>query len=218
MPDLIGLRELRAEESGAAEGLELEKRFHETGPEEVGKSHAYVFEFPAQEHRIGGEALDPAIEKIWHASVDDEAGRVTLTRSAKRADEPLPRALVPPAPIPTWVQRDAVLRFARGRERYPALVEVLERRPPRGRLDGTPVDAALSLDGSYLFVQGPPGSGKTWNGARMALALMQAGRRVGITALSHKAIHKFLEDVEAAAEEAGFAFRGLKKASGDESA
>jgi uncharacterized protein len=52
----------------------------------------------------------------------------------------------------------------------------------------------------------------------MALALMQAGRRVGITALSHKAIHKFLEDVEAAAEEAGFAFRGLKKASGEESA
>ena len=194
-------------------GLELV-----SGPEEVGKSHAYVFEFPAQEHRIGGEALDPAIEKIWHASVDDEAGRVTLTRSAKRADEPLPRALVPPAPIPTWVQRDAVLRFARGRERYPALVEILERRPPRARLDGTPVDAALSLDGSYLFVQGPPGSGTTWNGARMALALMQAGRRVGITALSHKAIHKFLEDVEAAAEEAGFAFRGLKKASGEESA
>jgi uncharacterized protein len=52
----------------------------------------------------------------------------------------------------------------------------------------------------------------------MALALMQAGRRVGITALSHKAIHKFLEDVEAAALEAGFEFRGLKKASGEESA
>ncbi len=47
-------------------------------------------------------------------------------------------------------------------------------------------------------MQGPPGSGKTWNGARMAIALMQAGQRVGITALSHKAIHKFLEDVEEA--------------------
>ncbi len=29
-----------------------------------------------------------------------------------------------------------------------------------------------------------------------------------ITALSHKAIHKFLEDVEVAAVEEGFAFRG----------
>jgi hypothetical protein len=49
----------------------------------------------------------------------------------------------------------------------------------------------------------------------MAMALMQAGRRVGITALSHKAIHKFLEDVEEAAAEVGFSFRGLKKCSGE---
>ena len=40
---------------------------------------------------------------------------------------------------------------------------------------------------------------------------MQAGQRVGVTALSHKAIHKFLEEVEDAAVEAGFAFRGRKK-------
>ncbi len=49
----------------------------------------------------------------------------------------------------------------------------------------------------------------------MAIALMRAGRRVGVTALSHKAIHKFLEDVEEAAVEAGFEFRGMKKASGE---
>ena len=149
--------------------------------------------------------------------VDDEHGTVTLRRGLELADEPLPRALIPPQPLPTWTQRDAVLRFAQRRDEFPALVEILERRPPRARLDGSPVEAALSLDGSYLFVQGPPGSGKTWNGARMAVALMQAERRVGVTALSHKAIHRFLEEVEDAAREAGFAFRGLKKASGEES-
>jgi uncharacterized protein len=110
-----------------------------------------------------------------------------------------------------------VLRFAQAQREHPALVEILERRPPRARLDGTLIEAALSLDGSYLFVQGPPGSGKTWNGARAAVALMQSGRRVGITALSHRAINKFLEDVESAAEEAGFAFRARKKSSGPES-
>jgi uncharacterized protein len=47
---------------------------------------------------------------------------------------------------------------------------------------------------------------------------MQAGRRVGVTALSHKAIHRFLEEVEDAAREARFEFRGLKKASGEDSA
>jgi predicted RecB family nuclease len=181
------------------------------------QSLVYTFEFPPQEHKIGGPCVDPATERGYTAAVDNERGTVTLRRSVKLADEPLPRALIPPTPLPTWVQRDAVLRFAKARDEYPALVEILERRPPRARLDGTLADAALSLDGSYLFVQGPPGSGKTWNGARMAIELMRAGRRVGITALSHKAIHKFLEDVEAAAAEQGFVFRGLKKCSGDES-
>ena len=37
---------------------------------------------------------------------------------------------------------------------------------------------------------------------------MKAGQRVGITALSHKAIHKFLEDLEEAAHEEGYRFRG----------
>ena len=38
----------------------------------------------------------------------------------------------------------------------------------------------------------------------MAIALMRDGQRVGVTALSHKAIHKFLDDLEEAAVEAGF--------------
>ena len=41
------------------------------------------------------------------------------------------------------------------------------------------------------------------------------GKRVGVTALSHKAIHKFLDDLEEAAEEAGYEFRGRKKGSGE---
>jgi uncharacterized protein len=130
----------------------------------------------------------------------------------------LPRALIPPRPLPTWVQRDAVLRFAQARDRYPALVELLERRPPRAKLDGTEVEAAASLDGSYLFVQGPPGSGKTYTGARMAVELMRRGQRVGVTSLSHKAIHKFLADVRDAAVAQGFSFTGRKKSSGEGSA
>src|SRR5581483_7213429 len=56
-----------------------------------------------------------------------------------------------------------------------------------------------------------PGSGKTYTGARMAVALMQQGHRIGITSRSHKAIQKFLEDVRGAAHEAGFTFKGRKK-------
>ncbi len=189
-------------------GLELRGE-----PVQVKRSLEYTFRFPPQEHKIGSLAVDPASERACGVRVDDERGIVTLRRGVKLKDEPLPAALIPPEPLPTWVQRDAVLRFATNQEAYPALVELLGRRAPRARLDDTLAEAALSLDRSYLFVQGPPGSGKTWNGARMAIALMQAGRRVGVTALSHKAIHKFLEDVEEAGAEIGYSFRGLKKCS-----
>ncbi len=100
---------------------------------------------------------------------------------------------------------------------YPALVALLERRLPDARLDvSDPVEAALSLGESYLFVQGPPGSGKTWQGARMAIALMRAGKRVGVTSLSHKAIHNLLRAIQHEADEQGFTFRGVKRARSDE--
>src|SRR5207253_5236604 len=98
----------------------------------------------------------------------------------------------------------------------PALAAILGRRQPRARLDAGPIQAALSLDASYLFVQGPPGSGKTWNGAQMAIALMQAGRRVGVTSRSHKAIHQFLCEVRDAALAQGYAFRGRKEGEGED--
>jgi len=208
----LGLdREELIESTETIGGLELEGE-----PMPVKKSLEYTLRFPAQEHKIGGVAVDPATERLYQVKVDDERGCVTLRRSVELVDEPLPAALIPGKPLPTWVQRDAVLRFAQAQERYPALVEVLERRPPRARLDGTVAEAAASLDGSYLFVQGPPGSGKTWLGARAAIELMRRGQRVGITSLSHKAIGKFLEDVRSATLEARFSFRGRKKAGGEE--
>ena len=157
--------------------------------------------------------------KWCDVEVDDEQGLLILRRGKARAEEPLPQALVPGPPIPDWRHRDAVARFAeayRDGEASGALVEVLERRAPRARLDLPVPEAALSLEGSYVFVQGPPGSGKTWQGAKAAVELMKAGRRVGITSLSHKAIGKLLAEIEREAREQGFAFRGRKKSSGGE--
>jgi predicted RecB family nuclease len=59
----------------------------------------------------------------------------------------------------------------------------------------------LDLDETTLPIQGPPGSGKTFTGARMICALVAAGRRVGVTATSHKVIRNLLDAVnrEAAA-------------------
>jgi uncharacterized protein len=74
---------------------------------------------------------------------------------------------------------------------------------------------AAMLDESYLFIQGPPGSGKTYTGARLIASLVEAGKRVAVTATSHKAIHNLLDEVIVAGRESGVAIAGLKKGSAD---
>ena len=64
-----------------------------------------------------------------------------------------------------------------------------------------------------MLIQGPPGSGKTYTASHAILALMRAGKRIGVASNSHKAINKLLEDVEALAAKEGFRFRGIKKSS-----
>lgn len=62
---------------------------------------------------------------------------------------------------------------------------------------------AVSLDHSVLAIQGPPGAGKTYTGARMICELIRQKKKVGITAVSHKVIRNLLDEVLAAAKEAG---------------
>lgn len=61
---------------------------------------------------------------------------------------------------------------------------------------------ACALDESVFAIQGPPGAGKTYTGARMICELVKQGKKIGVTALSHKVIRKLLDEVVDAAEEA----------------
>ena len=65
------------------------------------------------------------------------------------------------------------------------------------------VRLATALDRTTLALQGPPGSGKTYVGAQMIRALVAAGKRVGVVAVSHKVIRNLLDAVRAQADEAG---------------
>ncbi len=51
------------------------------------------------------------------------------------------------------------------------------------------------LDGSFVPIQGPPGTGKTFTGAHIIRTLVKAGKRVGVTAMSHHAIDNLMEAV-----------------------
>jgi hypothetical protein len=65
-----------------------------------------------------------------------------------------------------------------------------------------------------LPVQGPPGAGKTFTGARMIVDLVKAGRKVGITALSHKVIGNLVEATLKAAREANEPLTCVQKVNG----
>lgn len=201
----------------------------DVAPEPQKRSLVHTLRFPPQDHKLGpGLAHDPSTGKSAGEilEIDEATGTLRLTRGPTLAALPLPRALIAGGPYDDRRQRDAVFRVAEsirnGDARYPALQGILGREHPRvrglgagGRLQTTdPVEMkalALGLDGSYLFVQGPPGTGKTWTGARLVVHLLANGRRVGIAAQSHKAIHNLLDEVERVARGEGVRFRGLKK-------
>jgi uncharacterized protein len=65
------------------------------------------------------------------------------------------------------------------------------------------IRVAVNLDYSVFPVQGPPGSGKTYIGARMICALAKQGKTIGVTANSHKVIRNLLDGVVSALEAEG---------------
>lgn len=88
---------------------------------------------------------------------------------------------------------------------------LLLREPPQ--LGGQPVRlpnedslvaalrAASALQPGVFPIQGPPGTGKSHTGARMICRMVAEGKRVGITANSHKVIRNLIDKVlDAAAE------------------
>ncbi len=87
-------------------------------------------------------------------------------------------------------------------------------QPPGEAAVATARRVARELDGGVLGIQGPPGAGKTYTGARMISELVRAGKKVGVTAISHKVIRNLLEAAVDAAEEEAIELRCLQKVSG----
>lgn len=77
-------------------------------------------------------------------------------------------------------------------------------------------DWALKLDQSYLPIQGPPGAGKSYTASHMIVKLLKEGKKIGITALSHKVIINLLNKVKEVADEERFALKVLYKGSSTE--
>jgi uncharacterized protein len=92
--------------------------------------------------------------------------------------------------------------------------------PPKLESGASQVDYAVAivndLDATVLPIQGPPGSGKTFTGARMICALLDAGKRVGITANSHAVISNLFGAVEKEAKKTGTVLRMIHRRKAEE--
>jgi predicted RecB family nuclease len=180
----------------------------------VKQSVLHRYEFPPQDHKVvvGMSPVDPRTKKPAgevHA-VDNIAGWIDLRRR-KGSQVQHPTALIPPTPIEDRVLRDAIQRVAEsvvvngidGSGPYRATRDLLLLAPPRAQ-------------DSYLAIQGPPGTGKTTLGAQMIVERLEAGRRVGVTAISHKVIGNLLDAVSREAERRGFKLRAIQKATAEQ--
>jgi uncharacterized protein len=204
-------------------------------PQPVKQSLLHTFSFPPQEtkRKSGEKVID--IATLSYAGtierLDEDDLQIDLKRGTKSGPLPERLAIGPSGPINSNALREAIYRFASdlvtGHNQYRAVRDILNKALPRitGRTFGQPivtgddllkatVDAVAGLADSYLFIQGPPGAGKTHTSAHVIVELIRRGQRVGVAANSHKAIHNLLNVIERMATERGIAFEGIKKSSG----
>jgi predicted RecB family nuclease len=156
-------------------------------------------------------------------AIDHVKGIVDIKKTKKTAEVHPPTVYMWDAPFPTDAQAGSLYRMGEwvvangvdGPGRYRAARDLLLRKPPR-LLGGEKLEAlasekpentasriVLALEDSVFAIQGPPGSGKTYTGARMICELVKRGKKIGVTALSHKVIRNLLEAVVEAAHEKG---------------
>ena len=193
---------------------------------EVGKqvpTDRYAFEPQRTNVRVGKDLYFADVEqKIGEvAAIDSVKGTLDIKKTKKTANVHPPAVFMWDRPFNTDTQADALYRIgdwvaANGIDapgRYRAGRDLLLRKPPlllggeklqplaSEKPENTACRIGLALGDSVFAIQGPPGSGKTYTGARMICELVKRGKKVGVAALSHKVIRNLLEAIVEAAEE-----------------
>jgi predicted RecB family nuclease len=178
----------------------------------VGVGDKVVWPVPTDSGQEPG-TIKTAVEAL---DLDD---RTVVLSISEKAMQSLPTSVFKDPVVGEKVLEEALLAFAEhvrdnGFDRgspYAAASELLRARPPH-RVTGVGeelrhaaedagqalVRLSSELDGGVLPVQGPPGAGKTTQGAKAILALAAAGKKIGITAVSHKVVDNLLVAVRKA--------------------
>ena len=205
------------------------------------QSLRYSYQYPAQEVKL--KTNDPSVHvdtsmSLSGLTVNAEERLITFKLGKNKALPTGPIDIGRGKPIDPGTLQKALWRYAEDLiaakkqhkpSSYPAMDAILRRDLPviLGHHAGkslVPENATVDdivaviqgLHHSYVFIQGPPGAGKTYIGSRVILALLKAGKRVGVSSNSHKAIVNLLQAVEKEAIATQFSFRGAKKSDLDD--
>lgn len=187
------------------------------------KAPIHRYRFPDQDadlhegdklRSLGGEHLGGI------AAISLEHGTIDI-KKRKDTAEFHPKALFAHEVIGGEVMAEALLRLGEyvanngvvGEGRNQAARDLLLRVLPRvggqplRRDSETPLQAALRLiphfESGVLPIQGPPGAGKTYTAAQMICELVRSGKKVGVTANSHKVVRNVLDETIKAADRRG---------------
>jgi uncharacterized protein len=162
-------------------------------------------------------------------AIDYERGTVDIKKGRVQAANH-PEAVFTYLVVDSKVLEDALFRVAEeitehgmsGCLRYRAARDLLLKKTPRlyrGIFEQNAGESVMQfatrivseLDQTVLAIQGPPGAGKTYTGARMICEAVRRGLRVGVTAVSHKVIRNLLEATLKAAREENLTLRCAHK-------
>ncbi len=210
------------------------------------KSFVYKYIFPEQEYKLkeGRKCIianntDP--ERSDYAGKIQELDQINksllLRKGISKEEKKLPRTLSISEEVighsifenlnkNTYNFCDNVLNKKKG---YEAIKSFINRDVPKikGIKKGEKIikdnnfgseipNIILNLQNSYIFLQGPPGSGKTFQASNAIIELLKKNKKIAVTANSHKVIHTLLERVEKLAGEQNYIFKGLKKGNPDD--
>ena len=193
------------------------------------------YRMPQQEVSVrGGEELyvpGETMSNIGTLAEVDPAGTAIEIRKKPAYQDWHPDALIAVTNVRNDVLENSLLCIADDAAQsgfgsatdYPAAANLLLRNPPRTgrgplrRSDESALDAACRIvrrdNFGVLPIQGPPGSGKTYTGAKMIAEIIKQGRRVGITANSHRVIVNLLDAAYEAADKLDVELDAVRKIS-----
>jgi len=202
------------------------------------RSMKYTYVYPQQDTKLRtGSSCTRADDSKSLSSLEVFPDERIVTVKTLATNEPLPEflSLGPGGPINAKPMVKALFRFADSARaqngKYAALASLLRHDLPS--IDGVAANspiipatgdplphiirAVANMRETHLFLQGPPGAGKTYTGSHVIVDLIKRGFKVGVSSNSHHAINNLLSAVELVAAKAKLSIRGAKKSTKGES-